>query len=134
MEDKSHPPVLLIDDDVKLLRSTQFILEMEGIGPVATINDSRQVLTQLPDIQPQLILLDLTMPYISGLELLPKIRNKHPEISIIVLTASLELEIAVECMKRGADDYLTKPVERAQLIGRVKKCSRCMDCVINWQN
>lgn len=117
----AHPPVLLIDDDTQLLDSMQFMLEMAGVGPVAIIGDTRQVLAHLADSPPLVILLDLNMPYLSGLDLLPEIHRQHPDIAIIVLTANQELEAVVECMKCGATDYLTKPVERELLISRVKK-------------
>ena len=115
MTDNPHAPVLLVDDDIPLLRSTQFMLELAGISPVATISDSRQVLARLSDAPTQLILLDLTMPHISGLDLLPQIRKEHPNTSIIVLSATQELATAIECMKHGADDYRPNPLSASNL-------------------
>ena len=121
MADQSHAQILLIDDDSLLLHSLITGFEMAGVGPVATVDDSRQVVKRLSASPSLVVILDLSMPYLSGLELLPKIRKQHPEIIIIILTATQELEIAVECMKLGADDYLIKPVEMMQLIGIVKE-------------
>ena len=121
MIDTHQCSVLLVDDDISLLRSTQFTLELAGIGPVSTLSDSRHLLASLTAFTPQVVLLDLSMPFLSGLELLPIIRQKHPHISILILTATYDLETAVACIKLGADDYVTKPVEREKLIGRIKK-------------
>jgi DNA-binding NtrC family response regulator len=121
MTSQKDAQVLLVDDDVALLRSTQFTLEMAGIGPIAIINDSRDVLSWLSKSSPQVILLDLSMPHISGLELLPKINKLLPDVPVIVMTAINELETAVDCMKLGAVDFLTKPVERALLLNRINK-------------
>jgi DNA-binding NtrC family response regulator len=121
MADRLNDQILLIDDDDVFLESTKFMLEMAGIGPVAFINDSRQVMSRLLDYSPQVILLDLTMPNLSGLDLLPEIHKHHPNVSIIIMTGIQELETAVECMKLGATDFLTKPVERTHLISRVMK-------------
>ncbi|MBF0383390.1 MAG: sigma-54-dependent Fis family transcriptional regulator [Magnetococcales bacterium] len=121
MRSQKNAQVLLVDDDVALLRSTQFALEMAGIGPIAIIDDSRDVMGWLKEFSPQVILLDLSMPHLSGLELLPEINGEFPNIPIIVMTAINELETAVNCMKLGAVDYLTKPVERALLLNRINK-------------
>jgi FixJ family two-component response regulator len=59
------------------------------------------------------IILDLFMPHVSGQELLPRLTREYPEIPVVVMTASQEVETAVSCMKEGAFDYLVKPVEES---------------------
>jgi DNA-binding NtrC family response regulator len=68
-----------------------------------------------------LILLDLSMPYIRGEELLKQIVLNYPEIQVIVVTGDTEIETAVKCMKLGAFDYIIKPVENTRLINVIKK-------------
>ena len=113
--------ILMVDDDPPLLRATQINLERAGIGPVDTMADSRMVMSRLAQHQPQIMLLDLSMPHINGMELLPIIHKRYPNIAIIIMTATMDLHTAVDCMKMGAVDFLTKPVERASLVSRVLK-------------
>jgi DNA-binding NtrC family response regulator len=73
------------------------------------------------------IVLDLIMPHVSGIELLTKIRLEYPHIPVIVMTALNELENAVECMKAGASDYLVKPVEESRFVSSVQKAMELRD-------
>src|SRR6185369_17363100 len=92
-----------------------------GITEIATINDSREVLPFLSTQPAAAIVLDLQMPHISGLELLPKLARDFPQTPVIVMTAIDDLETAVNCMKEGAFDYLVKPVESGRLVASVRK-------------
>jgi DNA-binding NtrC family response regulator len=74
----------------------------------------------LDDNPVSMILLDLTMPHVSGQELLKKVNEHYPEIPVIVITGLNDVNIAVDCMKSGAVDYLLKPVERSRLTSAVR--------------
>lgn len=113
--------VLLVDDEPEILLGASSIIKSAGIQPVVTLQDSRRVLPLLETTAVSILILDLFMPHLSGMELLPNIRRKYPNITIIVITASLEVETAVVCMKEGVFDYLVKPVEEERLISSVKK-------------
>lgn len=115
------PPVLLVDDECQILRSTSLTLRTAGIANVATFNDSRQVLDFIKQTPIAAALLDLNMPHISGEDLLAHIKEHHPEVPVIILTAANEIELAVRCMRVGADDYLVKPVEKTRLISAVNR-------------
>lgn len=114
-------PVLLVDDESQILRSTTLALRTSGIERVATLNDAREVEDYLAHNAVALALLDLNMPHVSGETLLQYIREHHPEIPVIILTAANEIESAVRCMRAGACDYLVKPVEKSRLISAVKR-------------
>jgi len=114
-------PVVLVDDESTVLLSSRMILGSAGIKNVQTIEDSRQLMPLLAEQEVALVVLDLFMPYISGTQLLPEIVKEHPEIPVIVMTASQEIETAVACMKEGAFDYLVKPVEESRFISGVKR-------------
>ncbi len=119
--DSFELPVLYVDDDPQLLRSISTILRSSGIKQVLTLQDSRLVLPFLTEQAVSMIVLDLRMPYISGQALLERITTSHPDIPVIIMTATDELSTAVECMKIGAFDYLVKPVERSRLIASVNR-------------
>jgi len=108
-------PVLIVDDEQDALHSFELALKSFGITNILTCQDSRNVLGIL-QIQPiELILLDMTMPYINGEELLPEIKQNFPQIPVIVITGKNDIDSAVNCIKNGALDYLVKPVEKNRL-------------------
>ena len=117
----SAAPILLVDDESEILQLTKMTLESEGIYNILTMDDSRQVLPFLAKEKASVIILDLMMPYLSGLELLQRISSEFPDIPVIIITAMNEVETAVECLKTGAFDYLVKPVEPNSLVSCVRK-------------
>ena len=117
----SSLPVLIVDDEKQILLSYTVMLRTAGIENIITMNDSRKVLPFLSREEVAVIVLDLNMPHISGTELLEKVKAKYPHISILIVTAINDIEKAVECMKRGASDYLVKPVEKSRFVASVNK-------------
>ena len=83
--------------------------------------DSRQVLNLVQDNEIEVILLDLTMPHLSGQELLGRLRDGFPEIPVIIVTGTDEVGMAVECMRAGAFDYMVKVIEESRLISGVSR-------------
>jgi DNA-binding NtrC family response regulator len=114
-------PILLVDDEEQILLSYCVILRKAGIDQVITVHDSRKVMPVLAESDIALIVLDLIMPHISGIELLDTIRLEYPHIPVVVMTASNELELAVKSMKSGAFDYIVKPVETSRFTATVQK-------------
>jgi DNA-binding NtrC family response regulator len=118
---KSHKPVLLVDDEEHILNISRLFLQRSGIAEVLTMSDSRELLPLLASRPVAAIVLDLHMPLLSGLKLLPQIVRDFPQIPVIVMTANDEIETVVQCMKAGAFDYLVKPVESERLVTSVHK-------------
>ena len=117
----SSLPVVLVDDESTVLLSSRMILGSAGVKDVLTVEDSRQLIPLLANQEVAAVVLDLFMPYISGTQLLPEIVKDHPELPVIDMTASQEIETAVACMKEGAFDYLVKPVEESRFVSSVKR-------------
>ncbi len=115
-------PVLIVDDEENALQSFEITLSSAGINNIVLCQDSRKVTPMLASQKFEAILLDLTMPYISGEELLPLITLNYPEIPVIIVTGNMELNTAVKCMQEGAFDYMVKPVEEKRLISGVQRC------------
>jgi len=113
--------VAIIDDEKESLYTYSLILKQAGINDVVLIQDSRELPIILKERAFSILLLDLSMPHISGFELLKYLAVEYPEIPVIILTAIKDIETAVECMKIGASDYLVKPVEKNKLISSIKK-------------
>ena len=112
----SLPPILLIDDDSVVLEIYVTALQSEGVNNVLTLTDSRKTVQFLEDNPVSIIIMDLMMPHVSGLDLLPVLIREYPHIPVIVMTSSDDIETAVGCIKAGAVDFLTKPVEVERLL------------------
>ncbi|MGC8793385.1 MAG: sigma-54-dependent transcriptional regulator [Bryobacteraceae bacterium] len=105
----NRPRILVVEDEESLRRVTQVHLEQAGYD-VATAATAEQALASLSAAPRDLVITDLRMPGMGGMELLRRIKADFPETVVIVVTAFGTIESAVEAMKLGAYDYITKPV------------------------
>jgi two-component system NtrC family response regulator len=112
--------VLVIDDDDSLRRVIEYTLDEAGFR-VLTAADGSSGLKLFAEEQPSVVLTDIQMPGISGYEVLASIRASHPQVRVIIVTAFGTVEQAVDAMKDGAFDYLTKPFNRDELTLVVKR-------------
>ena len=112
--------VLLIDDDDSLRRVVEYNLHEEGYR-VITAADGTSGLQAFQAQPIDLVLTDIRMPEMDGLELLTRLKSMHADLPVIILTAHGTIDSAVEAMKLGAFDYLTKPFNREQLKAAVRK-------------
>ena len=117
----TFPPILLVDDDPVVLQVSSASLQSQGISNVLTLDDSSRLLQFLQDNAVSVIILDLMMPHLSGMELLPSLNSEFPLTPVIIMTSLEEIDTAVSCMKAGAFDFLTKPVQTARLVSSVEK-------------
>lgn len=106
--------ILIVDDDPSLRRVLEVQLQQEGYA-AASAGSAQQALSMLQLQAYDLAIADLKMPEFSGIALLREIRSQYPETVMIILTAFGTVETAVEAMKAGAYDYLTKPVHPEEL-------------------
>ncbi|MBF0180682.1 MAG: sigma-54-dependent Fis family transcriptional regulator [Magnetococcales bacterium] len=114
------PLVLFVDDEPDELVATRYLLEAHGIRPVETLQDPREAMNRIASNPPAMVLLDLIMPHLPGTRILARLVREHPAIPVVVMTASLDVETAIACMKEGAFDYLIKPVEENRLISSIR--------------
>jgi DNA-binding NtrC family response regulator len=106
--------VLIVDDEANARTALAELLRDEGYL-VETAADGFKALPKLEELEPDVVVTDLKMPGLSGLELMAKIRERDPECVVIVMTAFGAVESAVQAMRQGAADYLTKPVNVEEL-------------------
>ncbi len=114
--------ILIVDDEASWLRSmTMTLNRLVPDAMLETCLDSRKVMDRLGQSPFSLVLLDLTMPYISGEMLLEQIRRHHPQIRVIIVTGVNEVDTAVRCMRKGAYDFFVKTGEVAAMAASVKR-------------
>lgn len=117
--DMNNNHILIVEDDDELNKCLQDILSQEGYL-VQTVKDGSQALTRIQKSQPDLVLLDLGLPTISGEAVCKEIKKHFPDIIVIMLTGKDQTKDIVEGLKLGADDYVTKPFTLDELIARIK--------------
>jgi DNA-binding NtrC family response regulator len=114
--------ILIVDDDPDIVMMLEDRLQASGYETVVA-TEGQQALDQIVHEPPQLILLDLTLPKVSGLDVLRRLSQMKPSdnIPVIVMTAHASIEAAVEAMKEGAYDFLTKPLDGDHLLIVIRK-------------
>ncbi len=116
----SQWPVLLVDDEETALDSMEMVLLANGIDNILRCQDSREVLLMLKTHPVNVVLLDLIMPHFSGEDILEQITSQFPHIQVVVVTGMDSVTTAVNCIKKGAFEYLVKPVDEYNLVAVVK--------------
>lgn len=124
--------ILLVDDEEQILFASSLLLKAGGFGDAVTLSDGSKVLELLERQEISLIVLDLCMPGVSGQELLKEINYRFPQTMVIVMTAVSEVSTAVQCMKSGAFDYLTKPVQKDEFLACIRRALEV--CALKQEN
>jgi response regulator of citrate/malate metabolism len=117
--------VLVVDDDFMVARiHTRYLATVSGFRVVATVHTGAQALTALAEFHPDLMLLDVYLPDMTGIEVLRRARQDFPDVDVIVVTAARELDTVREAMQGGAVSYLVKPFEYEALGERLEHYRR----------
>jgi DNA-binding NtrC family response regulator len=111
--------VLLVDDREEFVTALAERLLLQGMD-VETANSGEDALGVLKDMPVDVVVLDVIMPGMGGLEILERIRNTHPHIQVILLTGHGSTKEGIEGMRLGAFDFLMKPVDIEELITKMK--------------
>ena len=115
--------ILVVDDEESLRLSLKFKLKSAGFE-VDTAVDGEDALEKLKSRAVDVVLLDINMPRMSGIEALTFIRQTYPQTEAIMLTGFADFSTAIECLKIGAKDYLVKPVDTTELVTRLRSLVR----------
>jgi nitrogen regulation protein NR(I) len=117
------PHVLIVDDELNIRRVLAAMLKREGYD-VTTAADGEQALAVLQKTPVHVVVTDLVMPRLGGLDLLRRTSADFPDVPVIVITAHGTVDSAVQALKAGAFDYITKPFEQAELAKVIAKATR----------
>jgi DNA-binding NtrC family response regulator len=107
--------ILVVDDDKTALKMLRKVLESDGFN-VTTASDGKEALLKMSEVKFDILLTDLNMPHINGIELTQKVIKNEPSLIVILITAYGTIRSAVDAIKYGAFDYLTKPVDNKELL------------------
>ena len=116
-EQRAH--ILVVDDEINIRGALVTMLEKKG-HQVRGVGTGEEALEQLGAAPAELVITDLRMPGIGGMEFLRRLKDKWPDTEVVVMTAYGSIDTAVEAMRCGAYDYLTKPIDRERfpIVGR----------------
>ncbi len=117
---EAREKILVVDDEEGVRELLKQILTDEGYR-VITASDGEEALLKLSTESPQVMTLDNKMPGLSGMEVLAQLSDNQPDICIIMVTAVNDVSTAVDAMKLGALDYVTKPFEREEVLQKVQR-------------
>ena len=121
-EDELTSNVLLVDDEEQFLDTLSQRLELRGIK-VDTVTGGEEAVDKITAKKFDAIVLDLVMPGIDGMETLKRLKEKNPDIQIIMLTGKATVKKGIEAMKLGAEEFLEKPVDLNVLMEKIKKAT-----------
>ncbi len=118
------PLVMLVDDEAPFVETMTKRLQKRELDVISALSGQAALdtLSQTPNID--VVILDVKMPGMDGLETLKKIKAGYPLTEVVMLTAHATVESAIEGMKLGAFDYLMKPCDMEQLMGKVREATR----------
>lgn len=120
MEKELKAKVLLVDDEKDFLATLAERLEIRGLK-VNTVTSGEQAVAKAEKEGFDLIVLDLAMPGMDGLETLKRIKEKQPDAEIIILSGQGSIKTSIEAMKLGAGDFMEKPVKISDLLDKISE-------------
>jgi DNA-binding response OmpR family regulator len=114
--------ILIVDDDATMTKLLQALVKMDGHAPTA-VNDSTKAIEIAASVEPDLILLDLMMPVLSGFELCELLHQdpRFAMVPIVIVSARDDAESKVRAQRAGAIDYVTKPFDADELMQKIQK-------------
>jgi LmbE family N-acetylglucosaminyl deacetylase/CheY-like chemotaxis protein len=122
--------VVVVEDDPDVAFFMKTVLEKRADAVAIAVTDPSAALDRIAEFEPDLVITDIEMPGISGLDLLKELRSRYPGMPVVVMTAHVSVDYAVSALRAQADEFLTKPVASAELVeivnrlaaeGRVKR-------------
>src|ERR1700726_1092002 len=119
---KQTPKIVLVDDEPGMLRYIKPLLEVDDYRVETATTGEEALLRVEKGLQPDLVLLDLLMPGIDGLQTLEQLRQLQPGVKVVMLSCVSDTRKVVQAIRLGAHDYLTKPFQKAELDTVIDQC------------
>ena len=112
--------ILLVDDDEAVLRTVGRFLSARGHRVRAALGGS-EAMPLIEEASPDLVISDIQMPGMNGISLLEEIREQHPDMPVVLTTGHATVDTAVAALRRGAMDYLAKPIDLEELLTCIQR-------------
>ena len=115
--------ILIVDDSRTSRKMLRNILESNGHEIVDEAVNGQEGVQKFQDLKPDVVTLDITMPIVDGVEALKMIKALKPDSKVIMVTAAGQKNKMIECIKAGANEFLTKPFEQQEIVDLINKMS-----------
>jgi two-component system response regulator HydG len=119
---QSSPVVLVIDDEASILETVRILLRNEGFSPQTALG-GKAGLEMIAELKPDIVLTDVRMPGVTGLDVLSSVRANDPDTPVILMTAQASLQSAVQAVNEGAFYYIQKPFRNDELIAIIRRAA-----------
>ncbi len=120
--------ILIVDDEVDALELMKELMETRGYEPV-TAQNGLEALNLIRETEPDIVISDIRMPEMDGMQLLEEVSKKYPGLPVIMVTAHGTIETAVEAMKMGAKDYILKPLRLDEILTKIETIAQLRNLV-----
>ena len=125
----AHPgPILIVDDEASIRKSLEGVLSDEGYS-CALASDGADALSQLESLRPSLVILDIWMPGMDGIETLRRMKAAQPETPVIMMSGHATISTAIKATKVGASDFIEKPLELDVVLNAIRRALGTQDAV-----
>ncbi len=125
--------ILLVDDDADICKVLSISLTDVGYR-VHTAGNGEEALRIFKQVRPSIVLTDIKMPIMNGIELLRKIKSQHPETEVIMISGHGELDLAIESLKNDASDFILKPLDDGELNAALQRSHEKISLKLQLQN
>lgn len=120
MEKKIRATVVVVDDDSMMREMLKLMLRGEDYSVVGEASNGQEAITQCERFKPELVLLDIIMPKMDGLQALEEIHKVSPETIVLMVSADATMDKVAEAIKKGASGFVVKPLKAASVLDRIE--------------
>ena len=132
MEDTNAPSILIVDDDEILCETLKIMLKQAGFRIAGEATNGHEAITQCASRTPDLILLDINMPKMGGVEALIEIRKINPHVKVLMMSTEGTIDKVKEAIHHGASGFVVKPMSKEVLLNKVEKLFKKKDGKYIW--
>jgi two-component system chemotaxis response regulator CheY len=124
IEGSVKPKVMVVDDDRMTMEMLKYILRSEDYLVVGQASNGADAVIQCVELKPDILLLDINMPKMDGIQALEEIRKANPEVMVLMVSADSTMDKVNEALQKGAAGFVVKPIKPASLLDKIKACMK----------
>ncbi|MCM1099793.1 MAG: response regulator [Clostridium sp.] len=113
--------IMIVDDSITSRKFLREILERNGHTVLGEAVNGEEGYLKFKELHPDVVTMDITMPVMDGIESLSLIKKENPEVKVLMITSAGQKEKMIESIKRGADEFIMKPFNEAEILGALEK-------------
>ncbi len=124
MEASKKPSVMVVDDDRVTMELLKFILRSEEYRVVGQASNGADAVIQCVELKPDIVLLDINMPKMDGLQALEEIRKANPSVMVLMVSGESTMDKVNEALQKGASGFVVKPIKPSSVLDKIRLCMK----------